>query len=138
MSTSTLPTKLMDNWEQVRDDWVAEVERFIAEVETWCKRQDWACRRDIKTIVESEVGAYVVPQLLVQDTFGRLLFDPYARFVVGAEGLIDLSVVPSYHYVLIVRYPEGWFLVEEDTEGPRVAWSEGVFAELAPRLGRSA
>jgi hypothetical protein len=138
MASSTLPKTPVENWERVRDEWVAAVEGLIGDAETWSHKQDWATRRDAKPIVEDRLGPYIVPQLLIQGTFGRLLLDPVARYIVGAEGLVDLFLIPSYDSLMIARYPEGWFLVPEDAEGPRVPWSEASFVEAALRLARSA
>src|SRR5262249_41906726 len=83
MPPSAKPRKPVENWEQVRDEWVTAVDRFMTEVEGWARKQEWATLRDPKTIDEDRIGAYTVPRLLVHAIFGRFLFDPVCRFVVG-------------------------------------------------------
>ncbi|MEO6808302.1 MAG: hypothetical protein ABI353_04235, partial [Isosphaeraceae bacterium] len=89
-------------------------------------------------ITELDLGSYTVPRLLIHAIFGRLLLDPVARFVPGATGLIDFFVIPSYDSMLIIRTPEGWFLLEGDAEGPRVPWSEQALVDAAKRLSTRA
>jgi hypothetical protein len=138
MSSATLPKRPVENWEQVRGDWVAEVERFMNQAEEWAKKQGWGTLQELKTIQEDRLGSYDVPRLLIHDTFGRLLLDPLARFVMGADGRIDLVVIPSWSGLILVKMPDGWFLLEDDADGPRFAWSEDVFVRTAKQLATSA
>lgn len=126
MSSSTLPTTPVDNWEKVRDEWIAAVGDFMDETETWAKRQGWGVLREPKVIKEDDIGTYSVPRMLLHDLFGRVVLDPVARFVMGAEGRIDIHVIPSWESLIIVRMPEGWDLIYDDAEGPRSRWSEEV------------
>ena len=134
MANLAIPARPVENWEAIRDEWVAEVDRVIVQAETWSGRLGWATLRETKRIVEDRLGAYEVPRLLIHGTFGRALLDPSARFVAGAEGLIDFFAMPSFDGLLLAKWPEGWFLLAEDAEGPRQPWSEEVFAETTPRL----
>jgi hypothetical protein len=138
MTSSALPKKPVENWEQIRDEWVSAVDGLIRDAEEWSQRQDWASRRSPKVITDDPIGPYTVPQLLIQGTFGRLLLDPVTRFVPGATGLIDLYVIPSYDAVLIVRTDKGWHIHLSVTKDERRPWSEEAFVETALQLGASA
>ena len=129
---SSLPTSpMMDapacGWAAVREEWAAEVERFIAEVETWTARRGWGTLQDPKEIVEGELGRYIVPRLLVHEIFGKTIFDPCYCFIVGADGLIDLSAMPSWDGNTLIRTDGAWELLKTDAEGERVPWSEAAF-----------
>src|SRR6476659_101623 len=129
MGPTTLPTKPIDNWEQVRDEWVTTVEQLVRAVESWAQGQGWAVRREPKRIEENRIGAYEVPQLLFQLPAGRFLLDPVARFVTGAEGLVDLYVLPSYDAVMIARTPDGWFLHSQNADGARQNLTAQTFVD---------
>jgi hypothetical protein len=138
MEPTTLPKKPIDNWQHVRDEWIAAVQQLIQEVESWAQKQGWAVRREPKKVEEFRIGTYEVPQLLIQLPAGRFLLDPVARFVTGADGLIDLYVLPSYDAVMISRNQDGWFLHPSDQEGPRQTLSEQSFVDTVLQLARAA
>jgi hypothetical protein len=137
LSSSTVPRNPVDNWENVRDLWVADVERLVSDTESWAHHQGWGTLRELKAITEDRIGTYTVPRLLIHDLFGRLLVDPYARFVAGGDGLVDLCVIPSWDSEMIIKEGEGWFLLQDDAEGPRQPWTESIFVEAVHRLARS-
>lgn len=76
MTPTSLPKRPVENWEQVRDEWVAAVEQLAAAAAAWAKKQDWAVRRDPKTITEDRLGSYTVPRLLIHAPEGRLSTRP--------------------------------------------------------------
>lgn len=65
-------------------------------------------KRDDKTITEEAFGTYAVPRLLIHIPEARLLLDPIARFIVGAQGRFDFCVMPSYDAVMLLTTDEGW------------------------------
>ncbi len=104
-----LPTKPVENWEQVRDEWLRAVEQLVTNVEGWCKANDWPTRRIDKHITESPIGEYVAPALLIQVDLVKLLLEPVARFVPGAEGVVDLYRMPEYDDVAtLYRHGGAW------------------------------
>lgn len=133
MIHATSPTEPVENWEQVRDEWLAAIDQLFLQVEEWCRKRDWGTRRDPKKIKELELGTYEVPCMLIQTVQGRLLLAPSARFVSGALGVVDFCAYPSYDYVMIGRFQDGWFLVELTVETRR-PWTEDVFAEIADKF----
>ena len=134
MTQSVLPTKAVQNWEGVRDEWIAAVEQLVGDAEVWACKQDWAVRREAKTIREDRLGQYTVPRLLIHATAGRLLLDPVARYVPGALGVVDLYVLPSYDAVLISRADDGWRLHPSVAEEVPQPWSEETFVQTALQL----
>jgi hypothetical protein len=69
---------------------------------------------------------------------GRLVFDPLARFVYGASGLIDWYVMPSYDSLSLVLTEDGWRLHTDRSNGTTVPWSEEVFVNTARELVKKA
>jgi hypothetical protein len=119
-----------------RDDWVAAVEQVVSDAEAWATEQRWSVHRGLKTITEGRIGSYEVPALLIRAPAGRFVIDPIARFVIGALGLIDLCVFPSYDYVMIVRTEAGW---QFETYPKTVSrpWSKQTFFEVVSELARA-
>src|SRR5437762_11728992 len=126
MAELKLPTKPVENWQQVRDEWVRAVEELVSNVEAWCKARDWPTRRIEKRMEESRIGGYVVPALLIQADLVKLMLEPAARFVSGAEGVLDLYRMPQYgETASILRRDGKWADVANISEdqipqGPRV------------------
>jgi hypothetical protein len=139
IGSSKLPKRPVENWEQVRDEWVAAIERFMDEAEAWAKEKGWGVLREPKTIHDDDrLGSYTVSRLLIHDTFGRLLLDPIERFIVGAGGLIEFYVIPSYDWVSIVRTDRGWELHLGAADAPHQPWSKETFVDTARRLSERA
>ena len=134
MTQSVLPTKAVQNWEGVRDEWIAAVEQLVGDAEVWACKQDWAVRREAKSIREDRLGQYTVPRLLIHATAGRLLLDPVARYVPGAMGVVDLYVLPSYDAVMISRADDGWRLHPIGADDMPQPWSEEAFVQTAHQL----
>jgi len=134
MTQAVLPTKAVENWEGIRDEWTASVEQLVGDAESWAGKQDWAVRREAKSIREDRLGQYTVPRLLIQATAGRLLLDPVARYVPGVLGVVDLYVLPSYDAVMISRADDGWRLHPIGPDDIAQPWSEKTFVHTALQL----
>ncbi len=134
MTQSVLPTRAVENWEGVRDEWIVAVEQLVEDAEVWARKQDWAVRREAKTLREDRLGQYTVPRLLIHATAGRLLLDPVARYVPGAIGVVDLYVLPSYDAVMISRADDGWRLHPIVAEDVPQTWSEKSFVRTVLQL----
>lgn len=96
MATAGVPKKLIPNWEKVRDEWVGRLTALVDQIEGWARELDWSTRRIAKRVEDSEVGEYAAPALLLQKEFARLLLDPIGRSGPGAEGVVDLYLMPAY------------------------------------------
>lgn len=141
MSQLKAPKKPIADWENVRDEWVRAAERLVAEVESWCKAKDWPTRRIEKHIEESNIGEYVVPALVLQVDLVKLMLEPSARFVTGADGLADLYRMPQYDDVAVVLLRDGaWQLrydVFDEKSGNSVKvepFTAEAFGNLVKRL----
>jgi hypothetical protein len=126
MSQLKAPKKPIADWEKVRDEWVRAVEQLIADVEGWCKANDWPTRRIEKHIEESKIGEYVVPALVIQVDLVKLMLEPGARFVSGADGVCDLYRMPQYDDVAVVRWCDGNWQLKYDVYGTGTGPAERV------------
>jgi hypothetical protein len=76
---------------------------------------------------EPLLGAYSAPRLLIHTLEGRLLLDPVTRFAAGAQGLVELSVMPSYDSVRITRANGAWDIQPDPPDDPSRQWTEEAF-----------
>ena len=135
MSKGTLPQSPVENWQDERAEWIGAVERLIADVEAWATKRGWWVHREDKTVSDDDqrIGTYHAPMLRIQTPTARLILEPIARYVVGAEGRVDLAIFPSYHSVAIVRRDDGWQMLSDRT-GRAKRWSENAFVKTVESL----
>ena len=129
--SSSLPVR-----EAERVSWVAELKSIVDQAEQWSRRQDWTVRRDSKPITEPMLGTYTVPVLLIHTPQGRLILDPIGRDIVGAEGRIDLCVMPSYDPMPLVKGEHGWEFWSPQSQSPGRSWNEADFVAVVKQLLR--
>jgi hypothetical protein len=126
----------------ILDDWKRAVEKLVSEAETWAGRHGWLCRREKKKITERLLDSYEMAQLLIQANGAMVVLDPVARFVPGALGVADLSLVPSYHFLTIPRTEDGWHIhIDTGRNGGserREEWNECSFVEAVELLRQRA
>src|SRR5947209_8182027 len=102
------PRRPVENWQHELGVWIAEVEAILSQAKSWAEKRGWATKQDQKVITEEDIGTYEAPRLLIHSPQGRLLLDPVARYVVGAEGRFDFCVIPSYDSVALVKTGGAW------------------------------
>lgn len=139
MSKATVPRVPVDNWEEHRAEWIDAVERLIADADAWATKRGWWVQRENKAVSDDEerIGTYHVPMLRIQTPTARFIVEPIARYVVAAEGRVDLAVFPSYHSVAIVRRSGNWQMIS-DGAGRAKRWSEDAFVKTVDSLASKA
>lgn len=111
--SAPMPTKPIPDWEQVKGEWVQVVEGLVSDIDGWCRDRGWPTRKLYKSVVEPSIGGYLVPALRFQIDLTKLMLEPVARFVSGADGLADLYKMPEYDDVASVyRLNDGWWIRE--------------------------
>lgn len=134
MSSETIPRSPVENWEQIRNAWVQAVDDVLSEVEAWCEAEGWPTHRESKWIDEDRLGQYTIPVLLIDTPGGRLHLDPLARFIVGADGRIDVYSFPQYHTAILLSSKNAWRFCTVD--GPKLdkPFDKPSFLRIAKRL----
>jgi hypothetical protein len=91
--------------------WLERLEELVRQVETWAKELDWSTRRIEKKMEDSKVGPYKAPALMFQRDTVRILLEPIARAAPGADGVVDLYLMPAYDDIAsLYFYDNGWQL----------------------------
>lgn len=94
-----------------RDAWIGLVTALVDQVETWAKEMDWSTRRVEKKIDDNWIGRHRVPALLMQAETCRILLEPVGRSAPGAEGVVDLYLMPAYDDIAtLFHYENRWNL----------------------------
>jgi len=115
-----LPTKPVENWESIRDSWIRAVEELVSNVEVWCKARGWPTRRIEKRMEDRKLGEYLAPALLIQVDLVKLMLEPVARFVPGADGVVDLYLMPAYDDMASVYLRDGVWQIHYSVAGDAV------------------
>jgi hypothetical protein len=128
------PRRPAECWQQRLDEWIEEVQGIIGQAKEWAEKRDWAAREDQKVIAEENIGTYEAPTLLIHTAQGRLMLDPIARSVVGADGRIDFCAMPSYDGVPLVKAEEAWEFLSASRDDLRLPWCEESFEKVSLEL----
>jgi hypothetical protein len=91
--------------------WLERLGELVQQIESWARELDWSTRRIEMKMEDSKVGPYKAPALVFQRDATRILLEPIARTAPGAEGVVDLYVMPAYDDIVsLYFYDDGWQL----------------------------
>src|SRR5208283_5952327 len=79
-----------------REIWIDRVTALVAQVDQWAKEMGWSTRRLEKRLDDARIGKHRVPALLIRQDTCRALFEPIGRSTPGADGVVDLYLMPAY------------------------------------------
>lgn len=119
----------------IRKEWLQAVRTELRRVREWAEAAGWQVKESREEITEHTLGRYSVPTLEITTDQGQVVFAPVARDVLGARGRIDLSAWPTLYRVMLLRRPDGSWIVRTDSgvNWPR-PWGRDAFVELASEL----
>jgi hypothetical protein len=103
--------------ESVLREWTAALKALMADIQSWLRpamNEELLRARPETTIVSEErLGTYEVPRLLLEMPSGLTVnINPVARFIVGADGRVDMWAFPTDKW-LIVRQADQWRLIRK-------------------------
>ena len=97
------------NPDQLRDEWLKRLFHLIQTVQTWAHALGWSTRQIEVTLTDSQIGKYKAPALLLQEDAIRILLEPIGRSAPGAEGVVDLYLMPAYDDIAsLYLYDNDW------------------------------
>jgi hypothetical protein len=91
----------------LRDEWLSRLLGLLNSVKGWAEELDWSTRQISKKMDDSRLGPYEAPSLLMQKEATRVLLDPVARFAPGADGVVDLYLMPAYDDIASLYFVDG-------------------------------
>jgi hypothetical protein len=89
-----------------RSTWIDRVTSLVGQVEQWAREMGWSTRRLQKELEDERIGKHRVPALLMQQDTYRILLEPIGRSTAGAEGVVDLYLIPAYDDIASLYYYE--------------------------------
>ena len=95
------------NLDRLRDKWLECLSDLMRRVQSWAAELDWSTRQIEVSLSDSELGKYKAPALLIQEDAIRVLLEPIARSAPGAEGVVDLYLMPAYDDIASLYFYEG-------------------------------
>jgi hypothetical protein len=87
-----------------REIWIDRVTSLVSQVEQWAGEMGWSTRRLEKSLDDIRIGKHRVPALLMQQDTCRALVEPIGRSSPGAEGVVDLYLMPAYDDIASLYY----------------------------------
>ena len=99
------------NGNEPLETWLRRLDDLVENVRDWARDLDWSTRTIEKTMKDSEVGPYTAPALILQKETTRVLLEPIARSAPGAEGVVDLYLMPALDDIASLYYHDGCWQV---------------------------
>jgi hypothetical protein len=99
-----------DDKGKLLEEWINRLSELVESVDTWAQELGWATRRIQKKMEDSQIGQYRAPALLMQEGTVRIILEPIARSAPGAEGVVDLYLMPAYDDIATLFYEGEWKL----------------------------
>jgi hypothetical protein len=107
MATRNKTDSRLDDSGVERDEWLKVLAELTARVKNWAEELHWSTRQIAKKMKDSRLGEYEAPALLMQKEATRVLLDPVARFAPGADGVVDLYLMPAYDDIASLYLVDG-------------------------------
>ena len=102
---------LVVDTEAVRIEWLDRLNNLASQVKVWAEKSGWRTRVVSKPTNDFVLGRYEVPLLLMERDGVEIALNPVGRFTLGADGAVDLYVVPAYDEVASLYSEDGrWIL----------------------------
>jgi len=97
---------------QVLEKWLEVQKTMLNEATAAAKANNWHVEEDDKEVLESLLGRYRAPRLLIKTPDRGVVLDPIARFGTGRRGIVDLVVLPTYETAFLVTFKDDkWQIV---------------------------
>jgi hypothetical protein len=94
------------NWAEERDEWLRNLSSLYEQVESFLK--EYVSKGEIRlkyrpvTLDEEEIGPYKAKQMVIMIGRKKVELDPIGRFVIGANGRVDVVGTRSQAQLLLV------------------------------------
>ncbi len=110
----------------------ARVADLVASIKRWAEPHDWVTKEYPKRIRDVDSQVFEFPALFLQRGPIRLLLDPIAHDVPGAEGVVDLYLMPTYDDMASLYFEEGGWVIHYSFPPDAQATDAGISAECLP------
>jgi hypothetical protein len=94
-----------------RERFQKRVEQLVGQVSGWIEPHEWVTKPYPKKMRDVDDQVFEVPALFLQKGPIRVLLDPVAFDVPGAEGVVDLYLMPTYDDMASVYFENGNWVI---------------------------
>jgi hypothetical protein len=94
-----------------RDQFHNRVVALVKQVRGWVEPHDWVTKAYPKKLRDVGNQLYEIPALYLQKGPIRVLLDPVAYDVPGAEGVVDLYLMPTYDDMASLYFEGGRWMI---------------------------
>ncbi len=115
-----------------RDQFRSRVETLVEQVRGWVEPHEWVTKVYTKKLRDVENQIYRIPALFLQKGPTRVLLDPVAYDVPGAEGVIDLYLMPTYDDLASLSFKEGTWRIHYAFPPEAKDMHSGIEAKALP------
>lgn len=95
MATADTPRSSSEKSGELREEWVARLSALVNDVRLWASELGWSVKEAPKRMRDSEIGPYQADGLVLQKDHAKVLMDPISRSAPGAQGIVDLYLMPG-------------------------------------------
>ena len=94
-----------------RDQFQKRVEALVEQVREWVEPHEWVTKPYPKKMRDVDRQIFEIPALFLQKGPTRVLLDPIAYDVPGAEGVVDLYLMPTYDDLASLYFEGGEWVI---------------------------
>ena len=90
-----------------REQFQKRIEALVKQVSEWVEPHEWVTKPYAKKMRDVDREVFEIPALFLQKGPTRVLLDPVAYDVPGADGLVDLYLMPTYDDMASLYFESG-------------------------------
>ena len=92
-----------------RAAWIQRVSDLVQTIEKWAKDFGWSTKQIERKIEDARLGTHKAAGLVMQEDAVRVLLEPISATAPGADGLVDLYLMPGYDDIASLYHDQrGW------------------------------
>ncbi len=95
----------------VREQFQKRVGALVKKVQDWTQPHEWITKVYPKKMRDADERVFEAPALFLQKGPVRVLLDPIAYDVPGAEGVVDLYLMPTYDDMASLSFEHGDWVI---------------------------
>ena len=87
------------------------LDALVKDVKGWVEKSGWRTRVISKPMKDPVLGSYRAPVLLMERDAIEVALNPVSRFVPGADGAVNLYLVPAYDDIASLYFEGGQWMI---------------------------
>ncbi len=115
-----------------RAQYQQRVEQLVEQVRLWVEPHEWVTKTYPKKMHDENRQTFEIPALFLQKGPSRLLLDPIAYDVPGAEGVVNLYLMPTYDDMATLSLESGRWLIRYAFPHDSIGSHSVIEAEALP------